>query len=96
MGLEYFHIGSYKDYEKLSYDKLHKLVYANYSMKERIQDKSAEHKKLDMCSVMLDAALFDKTNPIWDLLDKFMNDVGPSLDDLYPSQMDKSACGRNG
>ncbi|RLN41171.1 uncharacterized protein C2845_PM01G30340 [Panicum miliaceum] len=35
-------------------------------------------------------------NPIWDWLDKSMSDVGPSLDDIYASRLDKSACGRNG
>ncbi|RLM86265.1 hypothetical protein C2845_PM04G08600 [Panicum miliaceum] len=35
-------------------------------------------------------------NPIWDWLDKSMSDVGPSLDDIYVSRLDKSACGRNG
>lgn len=35
--------------------------------------------------MMLDAAIFDEENPIWEWLDKSMSDVGPSLYDLYPN-----------
>jgi len=77
---------------KLSYDKLHKLVYVHYNLKERIQEESGQqHKEVDPCVMMLDAAIFDETNPIWDWLDKSMSDVGPSLDDIYASRLDKSA-----
>ncbi|CAN6247079.1 unnamed protein product [Urochloa humidicola] len=82
---------------KLSYDKLHKLVYVHYNLKERIQEKTVhQQKEVDPCAMMLDAALFDETNPIWDWLDKSMSGVGPSLDDLYPSRLDKPARGRKG
>ncbi|CAM0151699.1 unnamed protein product [Urochloa decumbens] len=82
---------------KLSYDKLHKLVYVHYNLKERIQEKTVQQQKeVDPCAMMLDAALFDETNPIWDWLDKSMSGVGPSLDDLYPSRLDKPARGRKG
>lgn len=81
---------------KLSYDKLHKLVYVHYNLKERIQEKNVQQQEVDPCAMMLDAALFNETNPIWDWLDKSMSDVGPSLLDLYPSQLDKSARGRHG
>ncbi|CAL5027359.1 unnamed protein product [Urochloa decumbens] len=82
---------------KLSYDKLHKLVYVQYNLKERIQEKTVQkQKEVDPCAMMLDAALFDETNPIWDWLDKSMSGVGPSLDDLYPSRLDKPARGRKG
>ncbi|KAF8730786.1 hypothetical protein HU200_016649 [Digitaria exilis] len=80
----------------LSYDKLHKLVYVHYNLKERIQEKGGQQQKeVDLCAMMLDAAQLDEANPIWDWLDKAMSDVGPSLDDLYPSMLDKSACGRS-
>ena len=82
---------------KLGYDKLHKLVYVHYNLKERIREDSGyqqKDKEVDPCSMMLDAAIFDENNPIWDWLDRSMNDVGPSLDDLCRSQLGNSSRGK--
>lgn len=52
---------------RLGYDKLHKLVYVHYSLKVRIQEnESGQLKEVDPCAMMLDAAVFDEENPIWD------------------------------
>lgn len=82
---------------KLGYDKLHKLVYVHYNLKERIRGNSGyqqKDKEVDPCSMMLDAAIFDENNPIWDWLDRSMNDVGPRLDDLCQSQLGNSSRGK--
>jgi hypothetical protein len=82
---------------KLGYDKLHKLVYVHYNLKERIREDSGyqqKDKEVDPCSMMLDAAIFDENNPIWDWLDRSMNDVGPRLDDLCQSQLGNSSRGK--
>lgn len=82
---------------KLGYDKLHKLVYVHYNLKERVRDDGGyqqKDKEVDPCSMMLDAAIFDEKNPIWDWLDRSMNDVGPSLDDLCRSQLGNSSHGK--
>lgn len=39
--------------------------------KEYNQEKSVHpQKEVDLCAILLDAALFDEINPIWDWLDK--------------------------
>uniref|UniRef100_A0A0D3EN58 Uncharacterized protein n=1 Tax=Oryza barthii TaxID=65489 RepID=A0A0D3EN58_9ORYZ len=44
---------------------------------------------------MLDAAVFDEENPIWDWLDKSTDEVGPSLIGMYQSFERDFAAGGN-
>ncbi|RLM60229.1 inorganic phosphate transporter 6 [Panicum miliaceum] len=64
---------------RLSYDKLHKLVYVHYNLKLRIQLFEAEMQSLqdmqchresdsDPCSISMDCAMYDEDNPIMDWL----------------------------
>jgi len=64
---------------RLSYDKLHKLVYVHYNLKLRIQLFQDEMKSLqdmqchlesdsDPCSILMDCAMYDEDNPIMDWL----------------------------
>ena len=76
---------------KLSYDKLYKLVSVHYNLNKCTQEKNVQQQEVDPCAMMLDATLCDEKNPIWDWLDKSMSDV-----DICPSQLDKSARGRHG
>lgn len=55
---------------RLGYDKLHKLVYVHYNLKERIKEVSGQQEKeVDPCAMMMETATFDEENPIWDWLD---------------------------
>lgn len=81
---------------RLGYDKLHKLVYVHYNLKERIKEVSGQQEKeVDPCAMMMETATFDEENPIWDWLDKSMSDVGPNLAGMYPSWLDSPARGKN-
>ena len=64
---------------RLSYDKLHKLVYVHYNLKLRIQHyetnmesleqmKNSKDRNIDPCSIMIDVAMYDEGNPIMEWL----------------------------
>lgn len=67
---------------RLGYEKLNDLVYVNYNLRRRIQQKEIERQKreLDPVSIMMDDALFDEDNP--------MSESSPLLDEEdEPSQL---------
>ncbi|CAN6222289.1 unnamed protein product [Urochloa humidicola] len=75
---------------KLSYEKLHKLVFVHYNLKLAIQQFEADFQSLrqkdaDPCSMMMDVALFDEDNPIMDWLSNSMSESRPILDEYDES-----------
>ena len=71
---------------KLSYDKLMKLVYVHYNLKLCIQQfeadfQSLKEKETDPYSLMMDAAFFDEANPILDWLCHSRSESTPVLDE---------------
>jgi hypothetical protein len=53
---------------RLGYEKLHKLVYVHYNLKLRIQHQELDmqESEIDPIGIMMDAALYDRDNPIMD------------------------------
>jgi hypothetical protein len=81
---------------KLSYDKLMKLVYVHYNIKLYIQQfeadfESLKEKETDPYSLMMDAAVFDESNPIMDWLCHSRSESTPVLDE-YDFEADDWAC----
>lgn len=76
---------------KLKYDKLMKLVYVHYNLKLYIQQFEADFKSLkqetDPYSLMMDAAIYDETNPIMDWLCHSRSESTPVMDE-YDSESD--------
>jgi len=77
---------------RLSYDKLHKLVSVHYNLKLRIQqyeddihslqDMQIQHEMdSDPYSMLMDAAVFDDRNPIMDWLVNSRSESTPILDE---------------
>ena len=77
---------------RLSYDKLHKLVFVHYNLKLRIQqyeddihslqDMQIQHEMdSDPYSMLMDAAVFDDRNPIMDWLVNSRSESTPTLDE---------------
>ena len=71
---------------KLSYDKLMKLVYVHYNLKLYIQQfeadfQSLKEKETDPYSLMMDAAFFYEANPIMDWLCHSRSESTPILDE---------------
>ncbi|TVT99962.1 hypothetical protein EJB05_54632, partial [Eragrostis curvula] len=68
---------------RLSYAKLHKLVFVHYNLKLAIQRLEVDHqeKVADPFGAMMDVALFDDTNPITDWLNGSMAESQPILDE---------------
>lgn len=77
--MEHFALVHTKLRNRLSYDKLHKLVSVHYNLKLRIQqyeddihslqDMQIQHEMdSDPYSMLMDAAVFDDRNPIMDWL----------------------------
>lgn len=61
---------------RLSYEKLHKLVYVHYNLKLAIEQFEA-----DFQSFRQNVALFDEYNPIMDWLSNSMTESSPVLDE---------------
>ncbi|CAO2168461.1 unnamed protein product [Urochloa humidicola] len=77
---------------RLSYEKLHKLVFVHYNLKLAIQQFETDYQSLrqkdkdaDPCSMMMDVALFDEDNPIMDWLSNSMSESRPTLDEYDES-----------
>jgi hypothetical protein len=77
---------------RLSYDKLHKLVYVHYNLKLRIQHfetdiesfeqmKNSKDRNIDPCSIMIDVAMYDEGNPIMEWLCSSRSESVPTLDE---------------
>jgi hypothetical protein len=77
---------------RLSYDKLHKLVYVHYNLKLRIQHyetdmesleqmKNSKDRNIDPCSIMIDVAMYDEANPIMEWLCSSRSESVPTLDE---------------
>ena len=77
---------------RLSYDKLHKLVFVHYNLKLRIQqyeddihslqDMQIQHEMdSDPYSMLMDAVVFDDRNPIMDWLVNSRSESTPTLDE---------------
>ena len=77
---------------RLSYDKLHKLVSVHYNLKLRIQqyeddihslqDMQIQHEMdSDPYSMLMDAVVFDDRNPIMDWLVNSRSESTPTLDE---------------
>lgn len=69
---------------KLSYTKLHMLVFVHYNLKLQIQQLQAHHlenKPADPVGALIDVALFDHSNPITEWLNKSMAESDPLLDE---------------
>ena len=84
---------------RLSYDKLHKLVYVHYNLKLRIQLFQDEMQSLqdmqchlesdsDPCSILMDCAMYDEDNPIMDWLCNSRSQSVPTLDEYVDSDLD--------
>jgi len=84
---------------RLSYDKLHKLVYVHYNLKLRIQLFQDEMQSLqdmqchlesdsDPCSILMDCAMYDEDNPIMDWLCNSRSESVPTLDEYVDSDLD--------
>ncbi|KAF8645679.1 hypothetical protein HU200_066125 [Digitaria exilis] len=82
---------------RLSYDKLHKLVYVHYNLKLRIQQFESEMQSLqdmqshheldaDPCSILMDCAMYDENNPIMDWLCNSRSESAPTLDEDVDSE----------
>ncbi|CAM0152396.1 unnamed protein product [Urochloa decumbens] len=83
---------------RLSYEKLHKLVYVHYNLKLSIQQFETDYQSLrqndvDPCSMMMDVALFDEDNPIMDWLSNSMTESRPILDEYDDSDDEWTAPG---
>jgi len=90
--LEHFALVHTKLRNRLSYDKLHKLVSVHYNLKLRIQqyeddihslqDMQIQHEMdSDPYSMLMDAAVFDDRNPIMDWLVNSRSESTPILDE---------------
>jgi len=79
---------------RLSYDKLHKLVFVHYNLKLRIQhfvtdmqnlqemQTNKEHERdSDPCSILIDVTMYDERNPIMDWLCTSRSESAPTLDE---------------
>jgi len=79
---------------RLSYDKLHKLVFVHYNLKLRIQHFVTDMQSLqemqtnkererdsDPCSIIIDVAMYDEGNPIMDWLCTSRSESVPTLDE---------------
>uniref|UniRef100_A0ACD6A9T0 Uncharacterized protein n=4 Tax=Avena sativa TaxID=4498 RepID=A0ACD6A9T0_AVESA len=61
---------------RLLYGKLHKCVSVRYNLKIRAEEdqdpvrENAKEKEVDPCAMMMDAAMFDKTNPMMEWLNE--------------------------
>ena len=77
---------------RLSYDKLHKLVFVHYNLKLRIQqyeddihslqDMQIQHEMdSDPYSMIMDVVVFDDRNPIMDWLVNSRSESTPTLDE---------------
>ena len=79
---------------RLSYDKLHKLVFVHYNLKLRIQHFVTDMQSLqemqtnkererdsDPCSIIIDVAMYDEGNPIMDRLCTSRSESVPTLDE---------------
>ncbi|CAN6319548.1 unnamed protein product, partial [Urochloa humidicola] len=77
---------------RLSHEKLHKLVFVHYNLKLRIQhfyddmqslqEMQTNHEKdCDPCSIMIDVAMHDEGNPILDWLCSSRSESVPTLDE---------------
>lgn len=77
---------------RLSYDKLHKLVYMHYNLKLRIQQYEDDIRSLqdmptqhemdsDPYSMLMEAAVFDDCNPIMEWLVNSRSEAPPTLDE---------------
>lgn len=88
--LEYIRFDPHKLRNRLGYEKLNDLVYVNYNLRLRIQQKDIERqeRELDPVSIMMDVALFDEDNPIMEWLNNSMSESSPLLDEEdEPSQL---------
>ena len=77
---------------RLSYDKLHKLVFVHYNLKlliqqyeddiHSLQDMQIQHEMdSDPYSMLMDAVVFDDRNPIMDWLVNSRSESTPTLDE---------------
>ncbi|CAN6198019.1 unnamed protein product [Urochloa humidicola] len=86
---------------RLSHEKLHKLVFVHYNLKLRIQhfyddmqslqEMQTNHERdCDPCSIMIDVAMYDEGNPILDWLYSSRSESVPTLDE-YDDRRPESA-----
>ena len=79
---------------RLSYDKLHKLIFVHYNLKLRIQhfvtdmqnlqemQTNKEHERdSNPCSILIDVTMYDERNPIMDWLCTSRSESAPTLDE---------------
>ncbi|CAL5038308.1 unnamed protein product [Urochloa decumbens] len=77
---------------RLSHEKLHKLVFVHYNLKLRIQHfyddmqslqeiQTNHERDCDPCSIMINVAMYDEGNPILDWLCSSRSESVPTLDE---------------
>jgi hypothetical protein len=80
---------------RLGYEKLHKLVYVHYNLKLRIQQQELDmqESEIDPIGIMMDAALYDRDNPIMDWLNGSMTHAKPILnekdDEIFEKEINR-------
>ncbi|WVZ53635.1 hypothetical protein U9M48_004548 [Paspalum notatum var. saurae] len=80
---------------RLGYEKLEKLVYVHYNLKLCIKqfEGESDKKEIDLCSMMMDLALFDENNPIMDWFSNSRAESTPILDEYDDDDDDWTAPG---
>lgn len=84
--MEHIFFGPHEAEKKTSFTKLHVLFFVPYKLKLQIQQLQAhqlENKPTDPVGAMIDAVLFDHSNPITEWSNKSMAESDPLLDDKY-------------
>jgi hypothetical protein len=66
---------------RLSYKKLHKLVYVNYNFRIRLRQASLYKREEDLFDKLIELSLYDAQNPIQDWMDHGRSNEDPLLDE---------------
>uniref|UniRef100_A0ACD6A3D0 Uncharacterized protein n=1 Tax=Avena sativa TaxID=4498 RepID=A0ACD6A3D0_AVESA len=68
---------------RLSFEKIHKMVFCHYNLRMRIRQilDEAIDKEVDTCVMLMDASLFDSESPIMDWLTHSMSESEPAMDE---------------
>jgi hypothetical protein len=66
---------------RLSYKKLHKLVYVNYNLRIRLRQAGTYKKEEDLFDKLMELSLYDARNPIQDWMEHDRSNEAPLLDE---------------
>jgi hypothetical protein len=70
-----------KVHNRLSYKKLHKLVYVNYNLRICLWQAGTYKREEDPFDKLMELSLYDAQNPIWDWMKHGQSNEAPLLDE---------------